>query len=111
MLSLELRDVVLEFVENRKSIQDLEDWCIPRLPFFLANPNSTDSELLAEIEIGLAEYHNGTLNKDELRQDLLDAVKSLSNIIEIVTIDRDGVHEGDMIASSTLAPYPTSIAR
>ncbi|MFQ5433720.1 MAG: hypothetical protein ACE5FD_02485 [Anaerolineae bacterium] len=111
MLSLELRDVVIDFVENRKSIQELEDWYIPRLPFFLANPNSTDSELLSEIEVGLAEYHDGILNNDELRKGLQKAVKALSNIIRIVSIDSDGVHEGEMITASSLVPRSTSIAR
>ncbi len=70
MLSYELREKVAQFVGHRLSIQELEEWLVPRLPLYLTFTPSSDGKLAGAVELGLAELSDGLTTEAELRRSL-----------------------------------------
>ena len=56
MLSSDLRDKVLQFVETSITTSQLEEWLVPRLPLFLRTPDTVDANVVAAIELGQASF-------------------------------------------------------
>jgi len=74
MLTSELFDIVDQYLERVISLQELEDWLVPRLPFFFKLPYSSGEELVTAIEVGLAEISDKTLTEEDFRSSLRDAI-------------------------------------
>lgn len=72
MLTPELLNIVDAYLERNISLEQLEEWLVPRLPFFFKPPYSSASELATEIEMGLAEIGDKTLTEKEFRTSLRD---------------------------------------
>jgi len=72
MLTSELLNIVHEYLERSISLEQLEEWIVPRLPFFFKPPYSGASELATEIEVGLAEIGDQTLTEKKFRTSLKD---------------------------------------
>ncbi len=70
MLSHELRDKVLQYVNAEITLEELEDWLVPRLPEYLTFQPSTDAEVAGAIELGLAELSDCLITEDDLRRSL-----------------------------------------
>lgn len=70
MLSSDLRDKILEFVESSITANQLEEWLVPRLSWFLQDQNSTDADVVAAIELGLSETSSHIKTLEEFRDDL-----------------------------------------
>jgi len=70
MLSSELREKITEFVESDMPMNELEEWLVPRLPWFMREPYSADSNVVAEVELGLAETNAGIQTIKEFRDNL-----------------------------------------
>lgn len=67
MLSSDLRNAILSFIEQERSAAQLEEWLVPRLRYYLENPDDTDANVAAEIELGLVELSKGRESEDSLR--------------------------------------------
>ena len=80
MLSSDLRDKVLQFVEASITMSQIEEWLVPRLPFFLRNPDTVDADVVAAIELGLAEVSSGIRTKDDFRDYLKNVLRENSAI-------------------------------
>ena len=73
MISLELRDKVYQFVEGEISATQIEEWVVPRLRLFLESVESADADVVAAIELGLAEMSDGIRTEVQFR-DLMKQV-------------------------------------
>jgi hypothetical protein len=80
MLSYELKDKLLDFVEGKITTEQLEDWLVPRLPGFLASPDTADSDVIAAVELGLAEMADGIRTMAEFRDLLRDTLREQSSV-------------------------------
>lgn len=80
MISSELYKKVAEVIDNLITVQQLEEWLVPRLPAFLVDPNSSDADIIATIELGLAEMNDGIRTKEEFSKLLRDTIQE-QNII------------------------------
>jgi hypothetical protein len=80
MVSQELRDWIAKYIENEISLQELESWTVSRLPLLIRDPSSTDADLVAAIELCLAEFSEGIRTEDEVRSYLRQALQE-HNII------------------------------
>ena len=78
MISSDLKEKVLEFADSRITASQLEEWLVPRLPFFLRSPDSADADVVAAIELGLAEISAKIRTEAELRDDLMSVVRTHS---------------------------------
>jgi hypothetical protein len=78
MLSYELEKMVLQYINCEITIEQLEDWLVPRLPVFLRLPHSSDSDVVAAIELGLAEMSDEIRNEAEFREFLSDVLREHS---------------------------------
>jgi len=68
MISLELRNKVYQFVDGAISATQLEEWMVARLRLFLESVESADADVVAAIELGLAEMSDGIRTEAQLRQ-------------------------------------------
>jgi hypothetical protein len=81
MLSSELRNQVTLFIESRITLEELETWFVPRLPIYLSIPNSADADVIAAIELGLAEVDNNLRSEAEVRSLLAEVLNQQQTII------------------------------
>jgi len=70
MISLELRNKVMELIETSISIQDFEDWLVPLLPILLDNPKSENAYFISSVELGLSEITAEIITMEEFLSDL-----------------------------------------
>jgi hypothetical protein len=75
MISLELREKILHYINKDITLEDLEDWLIPKLPIYIKSPDSTDSDIISALELGLAELSNGIRSEEELRTYLKECLQ------------------------------------
>jgi hypothetical protein len=97
MISYELRDMILQYVESIITVEQLEEWLVPRLPALLKSPDSTDSDVVAALELGLAEMSDGIRTEDELRRLLLDVIREQTTTLNVYPADQP---QFDMTSSS-----------
>ena len=62
------------YVDNIIGLKELEDWYVPKLEELVDNPNTAD--IVAQLELGLAELQDGLITEDELKNDLRDVIKN-----------------------------------
>lgn len=83
MLSYELREHVLDYINNRIDFEALEDWYVPRLRQFLNDPNSADADVIATIELASVHLAEGLISESEARDMLRDA---------LIEADHESIH-------------------
>lgn len=81
MLSQDLQRIVESFTEGTITIDQLEDWIVPRLPAALQLPDTTDAQIISAIELSLAEYNQQILTASELRNLLRTAVRQEDTVL------------------------------
>lgn len=81
MLSYELREHVLDYINNRIDFEALEDWYVPRLREFLSDPNSADADVVAAIELAAAHLAEGLVSESEARDMLWDELSQNSSVM------------------------------
>jgi hypothetical protein len=92
MISSDLRDTILSFVDRQISIAEFEEWLVPRLRYYLGDPGATDADIAATIELELVELSEGRETEDDLRSSLQDLVRRQETVI---------VRTGRTVTSST----------
>ena len=81
MLSLELKDKVLQYIDSSITLEQLEDWLVPRLPIFLRKSEAADADVVAAIELGLAEISNEIRTELEFRSLLTKALRGQTAVL------------------------------
>lgn len=81
MISLNLSEKIHQYLENEIAIDQLEEWIVPRLPDFLENFDSTDADMIAAIELGLAEIGNQNWNEEQFRSYLAKALRQTTVLV------------------------------
>jgi|GEM_PF-1393186 len=70
MYSQELKDQVIRYIDNEISLRELEEWIVPRTPMYIHDPESDDADLIAEIELQLAEFADGLRDEGNIKDEL-----------------------------------------
>lgn len=81
MLSYELREQVILAIDEAITLAELEEWIVPRLPLFLERPDSDDAEMIAAIEMALAEVGNSLIDELEARTMLRESLDHLGKTV------------------------------
>jgi len=81
MVSSDFRQRVLQYLEGLISLEELEEWFLPKVFDLIVDPDSSDSALAAAIELGLAEMMDGIRDEDGLRQDLREILDELCGVV------------------------------
>lgn len=81
MLSYELREQIIGYVHDEISLAQLEEWYVPRLSYFLEFPHSDDAEMIAAVELALAEVADGLIDEAEARSSLKEILESFGNTV------------------------------
>ena len=62
MLTSEVVNVVDRYLEKVITLEELEDWLVPRLPLFFKWPYSSLTDSITEIEVALADMSGQILS-------------------------------------------------
>ena len=81
MVTSELLRKIHLYLEGQTSIKEFEDWYVPQIPLFLAFPPSRITDLIATIELGLAEMSSGILSEDGFCHSLRDFLREDTTIL------------------------------
>ena len=65
--SIEIFSQVSDYLDNKKSLRELESWLVSMLPVYLSTPSSEAAELAGVIELGLAEVNADIRTERSLR--------------------------------------------
>jgi hypothetical protein len=73
---LEILTKVSQYLDHRITLSEFEEWIVSSLSFLVSLPPSTVQELVATVELGLAEMSNGSRTEDEFRDMLQNFVRA-----------------------------------
>ena len=80
MLTSEIFNVVDQYLERAITLEELEDWLVPRLPLFFKWPYSSLTDLVTEIEVALADMSEQRRTEDEFRS-LLNKILEQAQVV------------------------------
>lgn len=80
MIASELRERITQYVDNALSLEELEEWLIPRLPIYARESDSEDANAVATIELGLAELSEELFTEEQLREQLQALLNRMHSI-------------------------------
>lgn len=81
MLSYELREQIISYLHDEVTLAAMEEWFVPRLSIFLENPASDDADLIATIELALAELADGLIDENEVRASLQESLSRIGHTV------------------------------
>jgi hypothetical protein len=102
-LDIEIRNKLASYLVDEISLEEFEDWFVPSSWNVVNSPNRIAIDLVYEIELLLAEFHNECWNEDELRGYLRPLVNDYR-----VEIEYDYIIVKNSIAK--IDQYPLSFA-
>lgn len=76
MLSSTLRQMIVEYLSAEISLTDLEERLVSELPALIENPDSSDADAVAAIELCLAEWADGIRDESEVRSLLRELIEA-----------------------------------
>jgi len=80
MISYELKEKIQQFVDSEISVEELEDWLVPRLHLFIRDPDSDNANIVAAVELGLSELSSGIQSVEDFRKSLNDELVDFAAI-------------------------------
>ena len=79
--SLDIFGVTHRYLEGDLTLDDLQEWLVPRLGSFLVDPHCTASELAGLLELCFADIAAGEADEDELRGLISDFLRANETIV------------------------------
>lgn len=93
MLSLGFKNIITQVIERTISIEEFEDWYVPRLSFLLRDPDSDDADVIAFIELVLAEINAGIVNESDALKRIAGFAQKYDTIMTTWTSPTDTIIE------------------
>lgn len=90
-LSQELYALVVDFVNDKIAIRNLEEWAISHTEEIARTPDSIDANMLAAIDLALAEYDNGIRDLSSVKDYLTEALLAAKASYAVVGADQVNV--------------------
>jgi hypothetical protein len=88
MISFQLHEKVIRYLQDEIEIEQLEEWLAPRLSDFFQIPDSSDARVVSTIELGLAEMGDGILSLEEFHIMLSEELqKEIFTVLEAEPIN------------------------
>jgi hypothetical protein len=81
VLSFALKEKVSQYIDSVITLEELEEWYVPRLPQFLAIPDSADADVVAAVELALVEFESGLRDEVEVKELLDEALKEQPTVV------------------------------
>jgi uncharacterized membrane protein len=82
MITSALREKIIDFTESQITLDQLEEWFVPRSLEFFRQPESEDAIIAGAIELCLAESSEQIKSLDECRDYLRQALSEHSVFVE-----------------------------
>lgn len=80
MVSPELREKVVAYLDGKITLAELERWYVPRVPRFFKDPDSADADIIAAIDLGLAELHDRIRTESAVRELIASALREYDTV-------------------------------
>lgn len=80
MLTPELKQKMIEYLQREISLQELEEWMVPYESHFLADHDSADADAISAIELGLAEWSAGLCSEEDVRRLLKEVIEQYETV-------------------------------
>ena len=80
-LSLDIFGVTHRYLEGGLTLDDVQEWLVPRLGSFLVDPDCTASQLAGLFELCFADIAAGEADEDELRDLISDFLRANETIM------------------------------
>lgn len=80
MLSSDLREKAVQYIEAEITLEELETWYGERVPDFLLDPDSEDADFVAALELALAEYYDDYRTEEEVKNFIRDLLSEHETI-------------------------------
>ena len=103
MISANLREMLMRFVDGNAGVRDLEEWLAPSAPELIRDPGSDDAQVVAFVELSLVEYGEGIKGEDSLRQ----SVGAELSKYPLVAVDFRRAMSTEATSSSATVHEPT----
>jgi len=81
MISQVLKEKIEQYLQATISAYDLEEWVVPRQPFFMRFPKSDDADLVSTIDLGLVEMSHGIRTEEEFKLMLQEVLNSIRGVV------------------------------
>lgn len=101
---LEIRGQLARYLSNEISLDDFEDWFVPRSWNFDAASTPSLQDMVSEIELLLAEYSNGHITEEDLRQKFLPFATSYK-----ISYLLGGAPSSTIVLTSSESVFPRSL--
>jgi len=110
MISSELREKVLQYIETTISKEQLEEWLVPKLPTFLKYPESADADVVSAVELGLAEMGTGIRTEENFREFIKQVIQEQTVVLTFFpsSLSQQG-QRTESFSSNQNADNPASI--
>ena len=79
--SLGIFGITHRYLEGGLTLDDVQEWLVPRLGSFLVDPHCTASELAGLLELCFADIAAGEADEDELRDLISDFLRANETIM------------------------------
>ncbi|MBX3278529.1 MAG: hypothetical protein KF868_11060 [Acidobacteria bacterium] len=96
MLDLEIRQHLIDYLTEKVTIQEFQEWFVPATWDIDQTDNQSAKDLANDIELALAEFTSGHLDEEELHRELLPLAQNVRMVIGnvscgvlLVTAERD----------------------
>lgn len=87
MAEYEFFEKINQYIDGDISLEQLEDWYVPRLPTLIDDEDSAESNLVASLELGLAELSSGVQSENELKEYLSEALSEVQVELRPIFLD------------------------
>lgn len=108
MFPSEFIDFISQYVVGERTIEQLQDWYVPKLPRLLKNPESAEADIVSIIELGLAEMSDGIRTEQGFRNLLRQVLVKYNNVFVFYPSEPETLI---ITGSSNYNPEPYYIAR
>ena len=111
MISSELYEQIVRFINDEISVRELEDWYVPRLVYYLRSPFPGDSDAISAIELALAERTAGILDDEEVKACLSDVIRgaaivNLWSVADMASTGKIRVHTSFSLSGKLVRDAP-----
>ena len=79
MISLQLKNIAYEYLESEIDLDELQSRLAPNMLTLISDPQSADADLVAEIQLGIAEISNSIISEGQFRNELRKELEKHTN--------------------------------
>jgi hypothetical protein len=77
--------MIQRYLDGQIGLRQIEEWLVPFVPVYASDPKNDDADIVATIELGLAEIADRVTTEDEFRKSLGNAIAGRLLVVDWTT--------------------------